>query len=194
MALAALFVAGCATGTAGRPTAAPPTGASASQPATNADTYGAPKVTSPLDTTKYQPNPCVALTSAQLRAIGIGVAGTVQQDTQGNVCHWAVAPDTNYAFAFDLAFPPGEPSGLANAYQAAGPGDLRRLPDVHGQPAVTEPSQNTGGNCTIYLGATDHVEYAVSVLVGQGRPQYRNPCSVAGQIADAVTATMKSGG
>lgn len=185
----ALLAAGCSTATTGSPAPADPT-----VPASAVNTSGAPRVTTPLDTTKYQPDPCAALTAAQLRAIGVDVPGTVERDPRGNVCHWAPAPDTNYAFAFDLAFPPGEPSGLANAYQAAGPGGLRRLPDVRGQPAVTEPSQNTDGNCTIYLGASDSVEYAVSVLVGQGRPQYRNPCSVAQQIADAVTATMKSGG
>lgn len=199
-----VLVAGCTAVTTG--TAAPENNAVQNTPQPGAQSsnndatpgpvnnYGAPHVTTPLNTAKYQPDPCSALTPTQLTAIGIGVAGTVQQDEQGNVCHWDIADDTNYAFTFNLVFPAGEPLGLANAYQAAGPGALTRLPDVHGQPAVTEPSQNTDGECAIYLGATDEVEYAVSVIIGPEQPHYSDPCTVAQEIADDTTATMKSGG
>lgn len=129
-----------------------------------------------------------------MRTIGITVTGYVASDPQGNICHWSPFPDTDYAFGFTTVFPDGQVHGLANAYEVAGPGEMRRLPDVDGQPAATEPDQNTDGNCTIYLGATDQIEYAATVLIGQGRPDYSNPCSLAQQIADDTTATMKSNG
>lgn len=150
-------------------------------------------MSSPLDVTKYEPDPCRTLTTAQQHALGLAKAGSVDRSDLGDICHWSPKFDTDYAMGFNIKFDPGTPPGLANAYQAAGPGAMRRLPDVHGQPAATEPSQNTDGSCTIYLGATDQIEYAVSVSIGQDEPDYRNPCSVAMKIADDATATMKSG-
>jgi hypothetical protein len=192
---------GCATTTNGIPSAAAPN-AGADQPTTqdsghtDAGNTGAgntaPKVTTPLATARFQTDPCATLTSAQRHALGITGAGTVEHSRLGDICDWSPRYDLTYALGFDVEFDAGAPVGLANAYDAAGPGALVRLPDVHGQPAVTEPSQNTDGNCTIYLGATDRIEYVASVVIGHNEPRYRNPCSVARQIADDATATMKS--
>lgn len=189
----ALILTGCATTTTGIPSAAaagPTAGSDAS--ATRGADDAAPRVTTPLDTARFQAAPCGTLTSAQRHALGITAPGTVDRSRLGDICDWNPRYDLTYALGFDVEFDPGAPVGLANAYDAAGPGAMLRLPDVHGQPAVTEPSQNTDGNCTIYLGATDRIEYAASVVIGHNEPQYRNPCSVARQIADDATSTMKS--
>lgn len=189
-------LAGCSTSTAGaaRPAGnAPPTAGSDSGPGP-ANSYGAPKVTTPLDTTKYQPNPCATLTPAQLQALGITQPGKVTPDPAGALCDWSPRQGVNYTFAFNTKFAPGDAKGLANAYQVGGPSSMRRLPDVHGQPAVTQPGQNTDGSCTIYLGATDVISYAAAVVIGVGLPHFADPCTVAQQIADDVTTTMKSGG
>jgi hypothetical protein len=196
-----LALAGCAATTTGTPSAEggvtdAPTGTGGSDTSTSPgadDNHGAPKVATPLDIAKWQANPCGTLTTAQRHALGITEQGTVDHSDLGNICDWSPAFDLTYALGFNIKFAPGTPAGLANAYQAAGPGGMRRLPDVHGQPAATEPSQNTKGSCTIYLGATDQIEYAASVTIGDQQPQYRDPCSVALKIADDATATMKSG-
>lgn len=197
--IGSLLVAGCSTAVSG---SAAPAGAAASRPNTGpsgsvtsgaGDNYGAPKVTTPLDTAKFQPDPCTTLTPAQQHAVGISVPGKVQVSDYGNICQWSVRYNVIYGIGFNIKFNSGEPPGLANAYENAGPGQMRRLPDVHGQPAATEPSQNTDGSCTVYLGATDQIEYAASVVIGPGQPYYQNPCAVAQQIADAATVTMRSG-
>ncbi|HVV21895.1 MAG TPA: DUF3558 domain-containing protein [Pseudonocardiaceae bacterium] len=196
-----LLAVGCTTSTQGSASpaggGAAPTGpaATGSTPATpsQAGDYGAPKVTTPLDTAKWQHNPCTTLTTAQQHAIGITAPGEVQVSDLGNICQWTIQYNVIYGIGFNVKFNPGEPPGLANAYYNAGPGAMRRLPDVDGVPAATEPSQNTDGSCTIYLGATDQVEYAASVQIGPDQAHYQNPCSVAQQIADSATATMRSG-
>jgi hypothetical protein len=203
VAAALLGLAGCTTTTTGTPSAE---GGVTEAPAGTAgggsdrsaapgpgDNYGAPKVTTPLDVTKWQVSPCSTLTATQRQVLGLTRQGTVEHSDLGNICHWSPVYDIDYALGFDIKFTPGGPTGLADAYEAAGPGGMQRLPDVHGQPAATEPSQNTNGSCTIYLGATDQIEYAAAVTIGDREPQYRNPCAVARHIADDATATMKSG-
>lgn len=157
-----------------------------------ANNYGAPKVTTPLDTTKWQANPCATLTPAQLTALGVTQPGKLTPDPTGSVCDWSPQLDAHYGLGFNAQFDPGEAKGLANDYQSA-PGTLSRLPDIDGQPAVTQPAQNTDGSCIIYIGATDAVDYVSTVLISAGLPHYDDPCSVARQVAEDATLTMRSG-
>jgi hypothetical protein len=190
------LVAGCSTTTPGSAAPAGPVirpSIVVTTPNPPAAGYGAPRVTVPLDTTKFQADPCGTLTTAQTQALGIAVPGRVHVSDLGNICQWSLRYNVVYSFGFNVRFDDGEALGLANAYENAGPDAMRRLPDVYGQPAVTDPSQNTGGSCTIYLGATDQIDYAASVQIGPDQPDYQNPCPVAERIADAATATMKSG-
>jgi hypothetical protein len=186
-----LLVTGCASTVAG---SARPVAGSPSRSNDSANNYGAPKVTTPMDTRKYWPNPCSALTQAQLTALGVTQPTKIEPNPTGNICHFSPQLDVQYAIAFTMAFGPGEAKGLGNVYQIASGNDLRRLPDIDGQPVVTQPSQNTEGECTFYLGATDDVSYGVSVSVGATLPHFDDPCTVAKQIAEYATTTMKSGG
>jgi hypothetical protein len=120
-------------------------------------------------------------------------------DSSGSTCSISQKFDVVYTIAFNVHFPEGQPTGLANAYwNANGPAfttdHMKRLPDIAGVPAVTEPAQNTDGGCYIYLGATYQISYATGVTVSSStEPQYQNACSIAGQLAEDVTATMRSG-
>lgn len=188
----ALFVAGCASATPG--TAEPATSGHSGDrhtPDTGND-YGAPRVARSLDTTKWQANPCTALTTAQLATLGVGQAGTLTPDPSGGVCDWSPQLDVHYGLGFNTQFQPGEAKGLGNDYEFAR-GTLRRLPDIEGQPAITQPSQNTDGNCTIYIGATDDIDYVTTVIISAGLPHYDDPCSVAEQLATDATTTMRTG-
>lgn len=196
MIVVAAFVAtACSPGTPGAapPVDAAPLTTSAAGPGA-ADNWGAPRVAKPLHVTKYLANPCLALTMRQLHTLGLPAEGLLDQSTLGNICSWGVRYDTTYDLGFNLKFPRGEPSGLANAYQVAGVSSMKRLPDLDGIPEATEPGENTNGSCTIYLGATDTIEYAAAVVIGFGEPFYQNPCSAAEQLAASATATMRSGG
>jgi len=194
----ATFVAGCTSSTGG--SAQPQPGGDGPAPTTRAafpssanDNYGAPKVTTPMDTVKWQPNPCTTVTPAQLQALGITQPGKLTTDPKGNFCEWSSQLDVSYTVAFNTGFQPGDAKGLANIYEFATPGSMRRLPDIDGQVAVTQQAQNTNGSCTIYLGATDAVSYAVDVEIEAGLPHYNDPCTPAQQVAQAATATMKAG-
>jgi hypothetical protein len=193
IAVVGLLVTACSTTVSGTASAGSTAPAPRSAAPDSVQNFGAPKVTTPLDVARFEPNPCTTLTAAQRHALGLPKPGVLDKSDLGNICDWSLSYDTVYALGFDIKFDPGTALGLANAYQAAGPGAMRRLPDVHGQPAATEPSQNTDGSCTIYLGATDQIEYAATVSIGEHQPTYRNPCPVAQEIADDATATMKSG-
>lgn len=161
--------------------------------------YGAPAVTQPLDVTKYIQNPCSALTTAQLHALHVTKAGTLEHDSGGSSCSVDPKYDVVYTLSFNTHFDEGQPTGLANAYWAANGPDftkdyLKRLPDIQGVPEVTEPQQNTDGGCYIYLGATDQISYAAGVTVSSAaEPQYRTACSIAQQLAKDMTETMRSG-
>jgi Protein of unknown function (DUF3558) len=203
-------LAGCATVTVG--TAQPgsslhsaggadngATGGSESAKPGPGNLYGAPRVTQPLDVTKYIKNPCSTLTTAQLHGLHLTKAGVPDQDAQGSTCTFSPKYDVVYDVAFNVHFDEGQPTGLANAYWYANgtaftTNYMKRLPDIDGVPEVTEPMQNTGGDCYIYLGATDQISFATGVTVSSSaEPQYRTACSIAQQLAKDITETMRSG-
>jgi hypothetical protein len=161
--------------------------------------YGAPKVTQPLDVTKYIEQPCSTLTTAQVHGLNLAKAGVPDQDAQGSTCTFSPKYDVVYDVAFNVHFDEGQPTGLANAYWYANgtaftKNYMKRLPDIDGVPEVTEPIQNTDGGCYIYLGATDQISFATGVTVSSSaEPQYRMACSIAQQLAKDVTETMRSG-
>jgi len=193
----ATLAAGCSSSTTGSPQPQP--GADASTPPSTgapgppADDNTAPHVTHPLDTTKWQANPCTTMTSSQLAPLNITQPGKLTPDPKGNFCDWKPHDGVVYTLGFNTAFDPGAPKGLANIYASGPAGGMRRLPDIDGVLAVTEPSGNTNGSCTIYLGATDTMTYAIAVVIDQGMPHYADPCTPAQQLAQDVTETMKAG-
>ncbi|HEX3592149.1 MAG TPA: DUF3558 domain-containing protein [Pseudonocardiaceae bacterium] len=192
----ALLASACSPASLGAPVpAAPPpiTSPSTASGPGAAENWGAPRVTKPLDVAKYLPNPCAALKPSQLKSLGLPQEGLLDNSNLGNICSWGLRSDTTYDLGFNVAFSEGDPPGLANAYKVAGASAMRRLSDIYGVPAATEPGQNTNGSCTIYLGATDTIEYAAAVVIGFGAPHYQNPCSAAHQLAMYATATMRSG-
>jgi hypothetical protein len=184
----ALLVAGCTSSTTGDPRPQPGADTSTAPSVDNS----APHVTHPLDTTKWQPNPCAAMTPSQLAALGVTRTGALTTDPKGNYCDWKPQPGATYTLGFNTRFDPGDAQGLANIYEFA-TAPMRRLPDIDGVVAVTSPSGNTNGGCTIYLGATDSVSYGTAVVIDPGLPHYADPCTPAHQLAQDVTETMKAG-
>jgi hypothetical protein len=197
-AIAVVLVAGCSSGTTG---SALPTGG-ATTPAGVAHTsgssasgsasYGAPKVSTPMDTTKYQQNPCAALTSAQVASFGLAGPGTqatgttVDNTASGPTCSWFVGRTMTIAgIAFFTDYHDSRGKGLGFDYSSGTP---HRLADIQGQPAVLH--ERGQGTCQIDVGATDDVFYAAKVMGWTSS----DPCTEAEQVATAATATMKSGG
>jgi hypothetical protein len=196
---ALVLVGGCSTRTPGSAVADPvATGPGSAAPGSS-NNYGAPKVTTPLDTTRYQHTPCSTLTSPQQHALGITTPGKATDDSLGGICDWNLASGIAYTVGFNVRYAAGDARGIANAYEIGG-ADMTPLPDISGQPAVTEPSQNVDHGCTIYLGATDEIEYVVTVdeqLDIDPKTGARLPggdaCAAATQVAGYATTTMRSG-
>lgn len=185
-ATALALVAGCSTGTG---TATPTTTAAttATLPA-----YGAPKVDRPLDTTKYQQNPCSVLTPAQLPALGDhGGQGTPEPLAS---CNWADPTSANVlGDGFDNQT--GNRTGLSGTYQNRSGYQIFQPTQIAGYPAVIVVQQGHGGQgeCDVEVGTADDLEVDFNVVLNQGYPNYGTPCVVAQQLAQAGVTTMKSG-
>jgi hypothetical protein len=200
-----LVIAGCSgskvEGTPSGPTSgSSSTGASAAQ-----DLHGAPPVANPLDTTKFQQNPCASLTAAQLQQLRGSVDAATEPEPHkqsfGPACFWR-ASDRGSATGLDVAFLTAG-SGLSSAYAQKGDyAVFEKLPDIQGYPAVVAMSVDgrSTGHCSIQVGVTDQMVVSVQIGVssvpganGQANQFYKEPCTPAQQVAEAVVATLRGG-
>ncbi|MFC5107557.1 DUF3558 domain-containing protein [Kibdelosporangium philippinense] len=147
-------------------TGAQSTTASASKP----KDYGAPRVTTPLDASKFLSQPCTVLTPAQLQSLTLPVQGKPDTDSQvaktaGPSCLW-INNDTP-SFAISIGFLTGNKRGLSDTYrgheQGAFPGYFEPT-SVDGYPAVFNDLSDgrAGGDCTITVGVSDTLTLRVS--------------------------------
>lgn len=204
--LVGLLVTACSTGTTGTAVPGnPPGGAAApssSPPSSTANTHGAPQVTDPLNVSKYLADPCSTITSAQLAKLHLtSVKGVLTKASIGNSCQWDPAQNTAYTIGFTVSFDSFDGPGLSSIYsQAGGPKFMQRLPDSNGVPAVTQPSQDTNGSATtdgdytVFVGVTDKILFATNAGIDHGLTGSQKASTIARQLADDATATMRSGG
>jgi hypothetical protein len=174
------------------------TGASAAQ-----DLHGAPPVANPLDTTKFQQNPCASLTAVQLQHLRDSIDAATEpeprKDGSGPACNWR-ASDRGSATNLDVGFLTAG-SGLSSAYAQKGDyAVFEKLPDIQGYPAVVAMSIDgrSTGDCSIQVGVTDQLVVSVQIGVssvpganGQANPYYKEPCPAAQQVAEAVVTTLR---
>lgn len=193
--LAAGVATGCTSKQNGSATAEPdPTGTSSSVP-TNEDTYGAPRVTQPLDATKFLSQPCAVLTQAQLDSFGVSRPGEPDTDSEiakvsGPGCLWHARPEVNSTI--DMSFVTGNKKGLSDIYRGRSRFKFFEETTVDGYPAVfNDPSDGRPhGDCNITVGISDTLAFRAREeggLVGQA------VCDRAKQVAAAVIATLKAG-
>jgi hypothetical protein len=200
-----LVIAGC-SGSKVQGAPSGPTGGSSSTGASAAqDLHGAPPVANPLDTTKFQQNPCASLTAVQLQhlrdSIDAGTEPKSRTNSTGPACGWG-ASDRGSATLLDSAFLTAG-SGLSSAYaQKSDYAVFDKLPDIQGYPAVVAMSVDgrSQGHCSIQVGVTDQLVVSVQISVssvpganGQVNPYYKQPCTPAQQVAEAVMTTLRGG-
>lgn len=124
-ALAALLAA-CTSSTTGTPSVVPgPTtssgpGASSSGGPGENDTFGAPRVSVPLDAGRFLSQPCSVLTTAQLSRFNISKPGEPDTDSQvakasGPGCSWKA--DGEPFRGLDMSFLTGNKKGLSDIYR-----------------------------------------------------------------------------
>jgi hypothetical protein len=187
IAAALVLVGGCTTSTTGAAT--PMTGSAA---ATSSAASNVPKVATPVDTSKYQQDPCIALTAAQLTSFQV----TTQTGSKGNMlgqggtetlgvnCTWLSSNDVGISVAFTSQ----NKQGLG--YYYAKGGTPQRGADIDWQPTVVNMPNDGSGDCSISVGASDTAFYGTTVKFDTSG----DPCALTQQVLSDVTSNLKSSG
>jgi hypothetical protein len=196
--LIAVVATGCMSQQNGSPTAEPDstgTGASASTAPTNGGTYGAPRVSNPLDATKFLSQPCAVLTKVQLESFGVSQPGEPDTDSDiakvsGPGCLWHARPEVSSTIG--MSFLTGNKNGLSDTYRGRDRFEFFEETAVSGYPAVFNDLSDgrPHGDCNITVGISDTLAFRAREdgdLVGQA------VCDRAKQVAAAVIATLKAG-
>ena len=159
---------------------------------------GAPKVTKPLDTSKWQANPCSVLTNAQVTSLGLHATGKADNGGgSGPSCNWSQPEDLtkpNLGIGFVTANSIGL-SSLFDKHQKGQMPILNTLPDIDGHPAViysSDPGAIQDGICFVAVGATDQVAVSADSNIADG-PNKAHSGDVAMQLAKAMMDTMTGG-
>lgn len=202
--MAFALAAGCTTTSAGSPSSVPPSETSSSVPTTSSGGdpgdpelpyAGAPAVADPLDTSRYQQDPCQALSEAQAQELNLNYPGEIQDGGLGNECRLQGRTDDRARVA--IASLDKYPYGLSAAYKANEDGKFsvfEELPPIEGYPAIVRAGvdDRPNGGCTVEIGTSDEIAFDVSVLLAQEFVGVKDPCESAVLVAGEVLRTMKS--
>jgi hypothetical protein len=196
--LGVALITGCTTTSTGEPRPADElsaTESSASAPSgtDSLPSNGAPRVDNPLDTTRFQQDPCLALTTAQLRRLDVGPAGEPVDTALGNACDWRNSETRGFA---EIAFLEEIPRGLSAAYEANDNGDwafFEERPAIEGYPAVSYGGvdNRAGGECSVLVGVSDELVFESVVRLSEGNVGRTDPCDKAAEVAGMALQTMK---
>jgi hypothetical protein len=158
---------------------------------------GAPKVDNPLDTSRYEQDPCQALTPDQAQSLNLPPTGTINNDVAlGIGCDWInkeTQGDVSLAFLVDDA------RGLSPEYKSNNDGEWKffeELPKIEGYPAIARSSSDNtrdSGFCTVVVGVADDMAFVSSLQLSQANIGQKDPCEVAAQVAGLALETMKAG-
>lgn len=156
---------------------------------------GAPKVENPLDTSKFQQDPCQSLTATQSQGLDLGSAGKPIGMPLGNACNWRNEQTRNRA---QIGFLDKDPRGLSSEYRAEKNGNLElfdELPPIEGFPAVVRGTidDRDYGGCTVVVGASDEIAFEVIRQIPRSEIGQKEPCEAAAEVAAVALQTMKQG-
>jgi hypothetical protein len=157
---------------------------------------GAPKVKSPLDTRRFQQNPCQVLTPTQLQRLNLPAQGQPGQAPLGPKCDWTNRETRGNV---QVHWTDKNPRGLSGDYAARKAGKFAyfvELPEIEGFPAVAAHVADTRdlGDCNVSVGVTDQLTFLTFVQLSQARVGTRDPCDAAREVAGMALRTMKAGG
>lgn len=204
--LGVVVLVGCTSTSAGRAEPAP-TGSSDSETSATAPessspgaeplpSDGAPKVENPLDTTKFQQDPCLALTAAQARELNVGAQGKPVPAPLGKGCDWRNSETGGHIY---LQWAEKDPRGLSAEYKANKAGTWAyfvELPKIEGYPAVARDisDRRDKGECLVAVGVSDKVSFQLGGTLSRANIGKKDACEVTVQVAGMMLRTMKAGG
>lgn len=194
---ATTLLAGCSSTTSGTGLPTNGAGPGSSSDTGNLPTNGAPKVTHPLDTTKFQSNVCTVLSSNQMSALHITKPGRPGSNDAGPKCDWTVGLDSESApgdlQTIGITATTNNPIGLSSLYQQKSSlAVFQPVPDIEGYPTVRygQGDDTDIGACGLGVGVTDKLVYSITTVI---KPGAGDPCGEVTKVATAVVKTLKGG-
>ncbi|MEV5718991.1 DUF3558 domain-containing protein [Amycolatopsis mediterranei] len=198
MALSAGSVTACTTTTGG--TASPSPAGSVSSGPSSADPE-VPKVSAPLDASKYVADPCGLVPEDVLTPLRLPVpgekrpAGNDPRTKAGPSCVWRIRGEgTGVSMTLGTSNRDRGAGGLAGLYAGYRQGTfirfLERAPDVEGYPAIYYDlaDERSMGSCGLGVGIADDL---VVDVYAQGYNGEDDSCGTAARIAAAMIKTLK---
>lgn len=166
--------------------------ASSSPSAPAGTSLSAPPVPSPLETSKFEQDPCNVLTQAQASQVANLTSNRKADGNVAPICVWTDADHNRVTFGFV----PGS-GGLATVYKNQGnkSGYFKVAPVVGGYPAAffgPSDDRNDGG-CQVAVGVRNDEVITVGVTFRQSSPYYSDPCAITVKAAEAAVSTLKGG-
>jgi hypothetical protein len=195
LSVTALVVAsGCTTKDGGTPLPGGSTSTTAAGATTSTSAAAAgeaPAISGPeLDLAKFD-SPCAMLKEDQLSARGVTNAGTERADPTGTGCQWY--PDERALGTSFFVVLLDKANGLDGVYANREDLPVFKPTEIAGYPAVnTDLTDAAHGSCTTAVGVAKGEGFAVQVRVNDKKlPEYTDPCSVSGEIAETVVGNLK---
>nr|BFF03868.1 DUF3558 domain-containing protein [Streptoalloteichus tenebrarius] len=190
--LGALLLASCSGGSVqgtAQPTGGPTNSASASSDA--ALPPGVPRVPKPLDTARFQQDPCALLTSAQLQPFKLGNKPGDPRKVPTPSCAWYDYVDAKMSLSVTIAT---DRDGLAGLYQRQKNFKVfepLKVEDYPGAIVAGALDQRPQGVCDVEFAVTDKL--SISVQTNLSTPdKATNPCGPTKAAAAEVLKTLKA--
>lgn len=160
------------------------------------NTGGAPRVTNPVEATKFLAQPCAALSTSALQAMKIGKPGAPDTESavaksSGPFCIWH--SDESSSKTYSVGFLTGNKNGLSDTYRGgkkAFPGYFEPA-EVDGYPAVFNDlvDDRSDGSCNVTVGISDAMAFRVGVQADKATGT--KSCDIVKQTASSVITTLK---
>lgn len=200
-----VLVAGCTTASEGQPrpvdtTVAPTSGSTSGSSGGEEDELpfaGAPKVDDPLETSRYEQNPCASITAEQAQQeLNLPPTGQPMENvTLGVGCEWKNNDTRAY---LHIVFVVDDPRGLSPDYAVNEDGGwdfFQELPEIEGYPAIARdrPDDRSRGYCTVAVGVADDMSFESTLQLRGSNIGEKDPCEMAAFAAGLAVQTMKEG-
>ncbi|WP_370947378.1 DUF3558 domain-containing protein [Amycolatopsis sp. cg5] len=181
------LLAGCTAEPAPAPPPPPPSTLKVGPPTSSTPAVDVPQVPKPLETGRFDKEPCAVLTAAQARSVYLLVKSELGQ---GATCQWRDA----HLNGVRITFTSGD--GLRGTYTKRAPGTGYFEPTtISGFPAVYagQADQRNIGRCSMTIGLRNDEIMTVESDLGNASPVASGPCDVVKKAAEAAITTIKRG-
>lgn len=155
--------------------------------------HGAPKVQNPLDVSRFEQDPCLALTQAQAQALNVPYPGEPGELAFGKACSWGISGMRSGRVSID--FLSEDPTGLSSAYKSNENGEFAFFEplEILGFPAVAFDITDgrSSGQCAVGVGTSDTLAFTVNVVLSGVNVGVKDPCEETAKVAEMMLQNMK---